>query len=108
MWPCDSEDCSNTAVRIYGECILCNRHLCVKHLGPKYHKCPKWGEEVKYDLAAKKAEQDEITKLIGKIDISALLSRASALREGIPCAIVHGLHYNTSFRGSVMGGVGTT
>ncbi|KAJ5946821.1 hypothetical protein N7454_003660 [Penicillium verhagenii] len=105
MWPCDSENCGNTAVRIYGECILCDRYLCVIYLAPKYHTCLKWGEEVKYDLAAKKAEQDEITKLIDRFDISALLLRASALHEGIPCSIVQDLHYNTSIRGSVMGGM---
>ena len=42
MWNCDIEDCNNVSVHTYGECVLCGRHLCVKHLGPEYHKCPKW------------------------------------------------------------------
>ncbi|KAJ5645031.1 hypothetical protein N7507_011042 [Penicillium longicatenatum] len=60
------------------------------------------GEEAKYDLADKKTEQDETTQLIDKIEISALVSRASALREGIPCSTAHDLQYDTSMRESVI------
>lgn len=38
-------------------------------------------EEAEYDPAARKTERDEITKLVDKINISALISRASALWE---------------------------
>ncbi|KOS41013.1 hypothetical protein CDV55_103664 [Aspergillus turcosus] len=62
-------------------------------------------EEAEYDPAARKAEQDEITKLVDKIDISALISRASALRGGLPCSIPHDLQYDRSTRSSVMGGM---
>lgn len=62
-------------------------------------------EEAKYDPAARKAEKDEITRLVGKIDVSALISRASALRGGLPCSVPHNLQYDRSTRSSVMGGM---
>lgn len=61
-------------------------------------------EEAEYDPAARKAERDEITTLIDKINISALISRASALRGGLTCSIPHDLQYDRSTRSSVMGG----
>ncbi|KAJ5472108.1 hypothetical protein N7539_008677 [Penicillium diatomitis] len=72
----DIQNCNKPSVRIYGECTLCNRHLCAKHLEPNYHTCPRWEEEAEYDPAARKAEQDEITTLVDKINIPALISRA--------------------------------
>ena len=42
MWSCDFENCGKPSVRTYGECIICDRHLCATHLGPEYHTCPKW------------------------------------------------------------------
>ncbi|KAL5344008.1 hypothetical protein BJX70DRAFT_393430 [Aspergillus crustosus] len=93
------------AARIYAECVLCNRHLCAKHSGPGYHTCPKWEDEAEYDPAARKAEQDEITDLVSRINIPALLSRASELRGGIACSIPRSLEYDKSKRRSVMGGM---
>ncbi|KAJ5469741.1 hypothetical protein N7539_009359 [Penicillium diatomitis] len=61
--------------------------------------------EAEYDPAARKAEQDEITKLIDKINIPALISRASALRGGLTCSILQDLRYDRSTRSSVMGGM---
>lgn len=37
MWSYDIEDCDKTPVRTDGECILCSRHLCAKHLKTEYH-----------------------------------------------------------------------
>ena len=42
MWICDIENCGKSSVRTEGECILCNRHLCARHLDPEHHTCPKW------------------------------------------------------------------
>lgn len=45
-WNCDFENCDRPSVRTYGdtygECTLCNRHLCAKHLESQYHTCPTW------------------------------------------------------------------
>lgn len=77
----------------------------MKHLGPSYHTCPRWEEEAEYDPAARKAEHEEITNLINKINVSALISHASALRGGLACSIPHSLEYDRSTRSSVMGGM---
>ncbi|KAJ5982448.1 hypothetical protein N7451_012548 [Penicillium sp. IBT 35674x] len=61
--------------------------------------------EAEYDPAARKAEQDEITKLVDKINIPALISRATALRGGLACSIPQNLRYDRSTRSSVMGGM---
>ncbi|KAJ5240209.1 hypothetical protein N7468_004828 [Penicillium chermesinum] len=53
-------------------------------------------DEAEYEPAARKAEQDEITKLVDKINISALISRASALRGGLKCSIPHDLQSNAT------------
>ncbi|OJJ83413.1 uncharacterized protein ASPGLDRAFT_398011 [Aspergillus glaucus CBS 516.65] len=42
MWTRGFKNCSKPSVRTYGECILCDRHLCAQHLGPEYNTCPKW------------------------------------------------------------------
>ncbi|KAJ5380250.1 uncharacterized protein N7496_002678 [Penicillium cataractarum] len=105
VWLCDIQDYDKVSVRTYGECVLCNRHLCAKHLGPNHHTCPRWEEEAEYDSAARKAEGDEITKLFDKINISALISQASALRGGLACSIPQGLRYDRATRSSVMGGM---
>ena len=101
MWTCDFKDCDRPAVRSEGGCIICDRHLCVKHID---HECPTWqvskithfqardgfahnrGKDGElYDPAAQKAERKEITRLLKSLDLSALLSRASYLRNGITC-----------------------
>ncbi|KAI1423343.1 hypothetical protein F5Y12DRAFT_786085 [Xylaria sp. FL1777] len=104
MWTCDVLDCETPAVRNHGACILCNKHLCAKHLQPTVHKCPKWEDADNYDPAARAAEADELTELIKRIDTTALEARASHLRDGIPCSIPP-LHYDRSKRSSVMGGM---
>ncbi|CRG86706.1 hypothetical protein PISL3812_03716 [Talaromyces islandicus] len=105
MWSCDFDDCDKPSVRKYGECILCDRHLCAKHLRAEYHKCPEWEDEKLYDPAAREAERREITALLRKINISALLSRASVLRNGVSCSTRRPLQYDRSQRSSVMGGM---
>ncbi|TPX07598.1 uncharacterized protein E0L32_010697 [Thyridium curvatum] len=104
MWPCDFEGCPRPAVRTFGDCILCNRHLCSVHLQPAFHSCPKWEEADIYDPAARAAEARELTELFGKINVAALAARASSLRGGIPCSIPP-LQYDVSTRSSVMGGM---
>jgi hypothetical protein len=42
LWACDFESCHRPAVRTFGDCVLCNRHLCSNHLEPKFHTCPRW------------------------------------------------------------------
>lgn len=123
MWNCDVENCDKVSVRVYGECIICNRHLCANHLKPEYHSCPKWEvsitdgklpwavltsveqDEAKYDPASKQAEQHEIMRLVDRINLPALMSRASDLRNGFACSIPHSLQYDRSTRSSVMGGM---
>ncbi|PKX95431.1 phosphotransferase family protein [Aspergillus novofumigatus IBT 16806] len=105
MWGCDFENCTKPSVRTYGQCIICDRHLCAKHLGSQYHKCPTWEDAELYDAIAQKAEQKEITKLLSKINIPALLTRASHLRNGIPCSLPQSLQYDHAKRTSVMGGM---
>lgn len=42
LWGCGFGTCDKPLVRTYGECILCDRHLCAKHLRSEYHTCPTW------------------------------------------------------------------
>ncbi|KAK2879956.1 hypothetical protein FQN49_000715 [Arthroderma sp. PD_2] len=108
IWYCDYKDCSKPAVRTNGECPLCDRHLCSKHLEVGYHACPRWNlqdDDGVYDSAAQDAEQKEIAALVDKIDTSALTSRASSLRMGLPCRVVSPLRYDRASRSSVMGGM---
>ncbi|KAJ5474662.1 hypothetical protein N7475_004228 [Penicillium sp. IBT 31633x] len=105
IWGCDYEGCANPSVRTDGDCVLCDHHLCVKHLGPEYHTCPKWEDEHHYVLASQEAEKKEITTLIRKINILALTQRASSLRNGLACSVVQGLQYDRASRSSVMGGM---
>ncbi|KAI9737978.1 MAG: hypothetical protein M1834_009348 [Cirrosporium novae-zelandiae] len=104
MWTCDIWECHKPAVRRYGECILCDRHLCFKHLQPEFHKCPEWQNEEAYEPASRDAEKEEMSKLLQKIDTAALATRASHLRSGIRCS-VPSLQYDRSSRNSVMGGM---
>lgn len=62
-------------------------------------------DEAKYDPATRQSEQDEITRLISRIDVSALLSRASDLREGIACSTPDELEYMMVSRSPVMRGM---
>ncbi|KAH9904130.1 hypothetical protein F4778DRAFT_734090 [Xylariomycetidae sp. FL2044] len=104
MWTCDFAACGKPSVRILGECALCNRHLCSEHLQHAYHRCPKWEDADAYDPAAREAEASELAVLIKKINTQALASRASYLRQGMPCSIPP-LQYDWSTRNSVMGGM---
>ncbi|KAI2463258.1 hypothetical protein F4781DRAFT_417242 [Annulohypoxylon bovei var. microspora] len=104
MWTCDFAGCQNPAVRDLGDCVLCDRHLCSSHLQHEFHKCPKWEDADKYDPIAHVAEADELTKLIKKINTSALATKASHLRKGVPCSIPT-LQYDRAIRNSVMGGM---
>ncbi|KAE8379592.1 hypothetical protein BDV26DRAFT_163268 [Aspergillus bertholletiae] len=62
-------------------------------------------DEKSYNLAAREAERKEITRLLDKVNVSALLSQASSLRDGIPCCITQSLQYDRSMRSSVMDGM---
>ncbi|KAI1363277.1 hypothetical protein F5Y08DRAFT_354431 [Xylaria arbuscula] len=104
MWTCDFHGCSGPAVRNQGDCVLCNRHLCARHVEPSFHKCPKWEDADNYDPAARAAEAEELTSLIKRIDTVALATRASALRNGTPCSIPP-LSYGREKRSTVMGGM---
>lgn len=88
MWTCDVEICQRPAVRTLGDCILCNRHLCAKHLQSAIHDCPRWEVSCPEGLgvyvlsylagfglirsAAREAERQELTRLFDKINTSAL------------------------------------
>ncbi|RDW62925.1 phosphotransferase family protein [Aspergillus mulundensis] len=104
MWSCDVERCDKPSVRTDGACILCNRHLCATHVDDPYHKCPNWEDAELWCPAASEAEKREVTTLFNKIIVTALLSRASHLRKGVPCSLAKDLKYDPSTRGSVMGG----
>ncbi|KAI1311833.1 hypothetical protein F5Y03DRAFT_290577 [Xylaria venustula] len=104
MWTCDFAACQRPAVRTLGECALCNRHLCSHHLQHPFHTCPKWEDAEAYDPASRSAEAVELELLIKKIDTSALASRASELRGGVPCSVPT-LRYDHATRSSVMGGM---
>ncbi|KAI0389071.1 phosphotransferase enzyme family-domain-containing protein [Xylariaceae sp. FL0594] len=104
MWTCDFTDCNSPAVRITGDCILCNRHLCSQHIRTEFHKCPKWEDEANYVPAARSAVAEEIGALISKINTTALAARASQLRQGVPCSIAP-LRYDRAKESSVMGGM---
>ncbi|CAI7572132.1 unnamed protein product [Penicillium bialowiezense] len=105
IWRCDYEDCDKPSVRTHGDCVLCDQHLCVKHLGPKYHTCPTWEDEHSYGPAVRNAEKKEVTTLIERIDLLALTQRASSLRNGLACSVPRDLQYNRDVRNSVMGGM---
>ena len=62
-------------------------------------------DEKSYDPAAREAERKEMTALFGKINVTALLSRASSLRNGVPCCTTRPLQYDRFTRSSVMGGM---
>ncbi|KAF7630233.1 hypothetical protein AFLA_010860 [Aspergillus flavus NRRL3357] len=87
MWTCDFKDCDRPAVRSEGGCIICDRHLCVKHID---HECPTWQDGESYDPAAQEAERKEITRLLKSLDLSALLSRARSTRS----SVMGGMNYH--------------
>ncbi|KAL4802315.1 hypothetical protein BDV18DRAFT_166963 [Aspergillus unguis] len=105
MWICDFKNCNRPPVRTEGDCIICDCHLCAVHLDQRYHNCPKWEDEKLYVPAARQAEEKEITTLLSKVNVAALLSRASDLRDGVHCVLSKELQYDRSSRSSVMGGM---
>ncbi|KAE8153349.1 hypothetical protein BDV25DRAFT_149605 [Aspergillus avenaceus] len=105
MWTCDIKGCDRVAVRTRGEYVICGRHLCANHIARDFHTCPVWQDGEQYNVAARIAENEEITKLLASINVSALLSRASDLRNGIPCSLSETLQYDRSTRRTVMGGM---
>lgn len=62
-------------------------------------------DEKNYDPAAREAERAEITHLLSNINIPALVSRASDLRNGMPCSLPRNLGYDRSTRSLVTGGM---
>ena len=62
-------------------------------------------DEKLYFPAATKAERDEMNKLLLKINVSALLSRASQLRGGVTCSLPRSLKYDPETSSRVMGGM---
>lgn len=61
-------------------------------------------DKTTFFAAAANAEKDEITRLFQKINIQALISRATALRNGIPCTLPHNLKYSHETCSKIMGG----
>ncbi|QPH11293.1 hypothetical protein C2857_002994 [Epichloe festucae Fl1] len=104
LWQCDFEHCHRSAVRILGDCVLCNRHLCSNHLQPGYHDCPRWEDADAYDPAARDSEERELNDLIRKVNTRELAARASYLRQGVPCSTPT-LQYDRETRSSAMGGM---
>lgn len=39
MLECNVGDCTRLAVHLDGNSVICERHLCAKHIE---HECPKW------------------------------------------------------------------
>ncbi|KAI0198917.1 hypothetical protein F4808DRAFT_434249 [Astrocystis sublimbata] len=88
LWSCDWKDCQNPGVQRAGDCPLCYRHLCRKHIGDDWHKCPK--PEVNWDEYASQyvaAETRQMNQLCARIDGEKLGARASSLRGGMPCTV---------------------
>ncbi|KAI4765208.1 hypothetical protein E4T52_02539 [Aureobasidium sp. EXF-3400] len=87
MWFCDLDHCDKPAVRILGDCMLCNRHLCSTHLQRPFHSCPTPEDGDTFYAETTKAETQEIAQLVKKINLEWLQLRASSLRNDIPCHI---------------------
>ncbi|KAK5998446.1 hypothetical protein PT974_00825 [Cladobotryum mycophilum] len=104
MWHCNFSRCRQAAVRIDGDCVLCNRHLCAKHIQPEFYDCLAWDDGEDYVFAAFEAREDRTLELFNKINTKALISRASELRGGMPCTVPD-LEYDAETRLSVMGGM---
>jgi hypothetical protein len=121
MWTCHLANCSKACVSPIWQCIICDRHLCAKHLGSVYLSsarrevriCPHYTphqlaikqEEQLYDPISQEAEQKGITKLLTKNIIPALLSRASHMRNGVPCSLPQSLQYDHAKHTLIMGGM---
>jgi hypothetical protein len=60
--------------------------------------------ETEYDPAMRRSEQQEIERLVNKINLSALTARASFLRGGMQCTVPP-LIYDPATRSRVMGGM---
>lgn len=100
---CTFPGCLRPGVRRQGSCSLCNSHLCAKHLGQDFHRCPDWRvNEREYWLKSKEAEIAEITALLSKVNLRALRDRAAALRK-VDCTVTPS--YDHQSRSSVMGGM---
>ncbi|KAL1305438.1 hypothetical protein AAFC00_002321 [Neodothiora populina] len=87
MWRCDFQACRADSVRVLGDCMICNQHLCYKHLKPEHHKCPPWEDAEAYEAASRVSESNEIKHLLETINISALHQTASSLRNGMICSV---------------------
>ena len=90
-----------------GNCELCNRHLCGNHLDDSSaHLCPKtdvpspWLEQDETDIreqkpdevgkwieARRESKESHLRRLIREINITALCTRASLLRNGMNCSV---------------------
>ncbi|KAI5195297.1 hypothetical protein E4T38_09130 [Aureobasidium subglaciale] len=104
MWICSVECCQNASVRVTGDCFICGRHLCYKHVAPTFHTCPDLDDEKDYYPAYMQADQKEIEMISKKINYAALESHARDLRLGISChAITLPLDRKTQYE--VIGGM---
>ncbi|KAK0390712.1 hypothetical protein NLU13_0215 [Sarocladium strictum] len=104
FWTCDFQGCERPTVRKDGDCTLCDRHLCARHLGSPFHDCPKWEDADVYDSLLIEADENNLQKLLDRINTRALAARASSLRQGIACSIPS-LHHETEQQPSAMGGM---
>ncbi|KAI1453625.1 hypothetical protein F4805DRAFT_442879 [Annulohypoxylon moriforme] len=85
---CDVSECHNPAARSLGSCMICARHWCSKHVNSDLHQCP--SEDKDADTFAAEyaiANKRYLGTLLGKINVAALKSLASAARQGIPCRV---------------------
>ncbi|KAK1509298.1 hypothetical protein CABS01_16852 [Colletotrichum abscissum] len=88
LWICDWELCRYPAVQRDGDCLLCRKHLCRTHLREPWHACPRAEENWEaYSLQYAAAEAHDLDQLRRKINVSKLCSRASMIRNGIPCVV---------------------
>ncbi|KAI1816552.1 kinase-like domain-containing protein [Poronia punctata] len=76
-WSCAFQPCDRPALRsLHGQCEICNRHFCAKHVTSALHTCP----TVERGKAV-------ISGLLAAIDSDALRLRAESLRDGMKCTV---------------------
>ncbi|PGH08981.1 hypothetical protein GX51_01038 [Blastomyces parvus] len=85
---CSIAFCGNPSDRSIGSCLICAKHLCVDHLQGGFHTCPSSEHDLEaYDAAYGVAKEQYLKALLSKINVKALQSVASRVRQDIPCQI---------------------
>ncbi|KAI5865863.1 hypothetical protein GGS23DRAFT_554370 [Durotheca rogersii] len=85
FFSCSIPECERPSVRAVGGCDGCNRHLCLAHLSPSFHKC----SEVLDDATYVSRIVAEIDRLRSQINDAAVCDLASRLNGGRSCSIEH-------------------